>query len=154
MTEPNPHPDLCNLAALRQAARHITQFYEQFMGSAGIRATQFSILAKLRRMGPMTINALAAEMVMDRTTLGRNIQPLQRMKLIAVKRGREDRRSKEVQLTDAGVARLRLAVERWAEAQKTFETAYGGERAAELRSMLRDVIAIDAGAPEQPSANV
>ena len=154
MTEPNPHPDLCNLAALRQAARHITQFYEQFMGSAGIRATQFSILAKLRRVGPMTINALAAEMVMDRTTLGRNIQPLQRMKLIAVKRGREDRRSKEVQLTDAGVARLRLAVERWAEAQKTFETAYGGERAAELRSMLRDVVAIDAGAQEQPSANV
>jgi DNA-binding MarR family transcriptional regulator len=154
MTEPNPQPDVCNLAALRQAARHITQFYEQFMGSAGIRATQFSILAKLRRMGPMTINALAAEMVMDRTTLGRNVQPLQRMKLIAVKRGREDRRSKEVQLTDAGVARLRLAVERWAEAQKTFETAYGGERAAELRSMLRDVIAIDAGAPEQPSANV
>ena len=36
----------------------------------------------------MTINALAAELVMDRTTLGRNIRPLQRDGLIAVARGR------------------------------------------------------------------
>ena len=39
----------------------------------------------------MTINALAADMVMDRTTLGRNILPLERDGLIAVERGRRDR---------------------------------------------------------------
>lgn len=150
MTMSDPHADLCNLLALRQAARHVTQFYEQFMASAGIRATQFSILAKLKRVGPMTINALAAEMVMDRTTLGRNILPLQRQGLIAIKRGQEDRRSKGIHLTEKGAARLRVAVERWAEAQAKFESAYGGERAAELRSMLRGVVATDLGAA--PSA--
>jgi len=66
-------PEECNCLAVRQAARHITQFYDQFLAPSGLRTTQFSILAKLRRLGLMTINALAAEMVMDRTTLSRNI---------------------------------------------------------------------------------
>ncbi|MBV9686386.1 MAG: hypothetical protein JO096_04145, partial [Alphaproteobacteria bacterium] len=49
-------PELCNCLALRQAARHVTQFYDRFLASAGLRATQFGILAKLRRLGPMTIS--------------------------------------------------------------------------------------------------
>ena len=61
----------------------------------------------------MTINALAADLVMDRTTLGRNILPLQREGLIAVVKGRTDRRSKELRLTEAGAERLRAAVNGW-----------------------------------------
>ena len=86
-------PEDCNCLAVRQAARHITQFYDQFLAASGLRTTQFSVLAKLRRLGPMTINALAADMVMDRTTLGRNILPLERDGLIAIEKGRRDRRS-------------------------------------------------------------
>jgi DNA-binding MarR family transcriptional regulator len=55
----------------------------------------------------MTINALAADLVMDRTTLGRNILSLERDGLIAVEKGSRDRRSKELRLTEAGAARLR-----------------------------------------------
>jgi DNA-binding transcriptional ArsR family regulator len=51
------------------------------------RRRALAILAKLRRLGPMTINALAADMVMDRTTLGRNILPLERDGLIAIEKG-------------------------------------------------------------------
>jgi DNA-binding MarR family transcriptional regulator len=68
----------CNCLALRQAARHVTQFYDQYLASTGLRTTQFSILAKLHGLGPMTINALARELVMDRTTLGRTMLPLER----------------------------------------------------------------------------
>ena len=74
----------CICLAVRQAARHVTQSYDQFLAPAGLRTTQFSILAKLKRNGPMTINALAAELVMDRTTLGRNILPLERDGLISI----------------------------------------------------------------------
>jgi len=49
-------PDDCNCLAVRQAARHIAQFYDQLLTPSGLRTTQFSILAKLRRLGPMTIN--------------------------------------------------------------------------------------------------
>src|SRR5262244_4386339 len=109
-------PEDCNCLAVRQAARHITQFYDQLLTPSGLRTTQFSILAKLRRLGPMTINALAAEIVMDRTTLGRNILPLERDGLIAVEKGSRDRRSKELRLTAAGEARFRSGMKVWVQA--------------------------------------
>jgi len=46
------------------------QFYDHFLAPIGLRTTQFSILAKLSRIGPMSINALASDLVMDRTTSG------------------------------------------------------------------------------------
>lgn len=138
-------PDLCNCLAVRQAARHITQFYDQFLAPAGLRTTQFSILARLKRLGPMTINTLAKEMVMDRTTLGRNILPLEREGLIAVVRGSSDRRSKELRLTDAGAARLRTAVKGWAQAQRQFEAAFGTKRTLDLCALLQAVTATDLG---------
>ena len=139
-------PEDCNCLAVRQAARHITQFYDQFLAPSGLRTTQFSILAKLRRLGPMTINALAAEMVMDRTTLGRNILPLEREGLIEIVPDPADRRSKVVRLTETGAARLRAARAGWTQAQKDFEAAFGGARATRLRDLLRAVTATELGA--------
>lgn len=135
------NPAACNCLALRQAARHVTQFYDQFLAPSGLRATQYSILARLQRKGPMTINALAAELVMDRTTLGRNILPLQRDGLIAVGPGKADRRSKELRLTGSGAARFRAALKAWQEAQARFEAAFGAKRAQELRTLLQQVVA-------------
>src|SRR3954465_417064 len=102
-------PEICNCLALRQATRHVSQFYDQFLALTGLRGTQFSILARLATKGPMTINALAAELGMDRTTRGRNILPLERDGLLAVVQGRADRRSKELQLTEDGAERVRGA---------------------------------------------
>jgi DNA-binding MarR family transcriptional regulator len=136
-------PDDCNCLAVRQAARHITQFYDQFLAPSGLRTTQFSILAKLRLLGPMTINALAANLVMDRTTLGRNILPLERDGLIAVEKGSRDRRSKVVQLTEAGAAGFRAAAKGWTQAQRQFEAAFGAKRTVDLRALLAAVVATD-----------
>lgn len=136
----------CNCAALREAARYVTQLYDQHLALADLRTTQYSILAKLKRLGPTTINAMAREMVMDRTTLGRNILPLQRRRLIVARRGREDGRSKELQLTKTGLARLEAASKEWAKAQAQFEAAFGGNRASELRGLLRAIVASDFGA--------
>jgi DNA-binding MarR family transcriptional regulator len=141
----NAGPQDCNCLAVRQAARHITQFYDQFLAPSGLRTTQFSILANLRRMGPMTINTLATEMVMDRTTLGRNILPLERDGLIAVEQGRYDRRSKELRVTEAGEASFREGMKGWREAQQQFEAVFGAERTANMRSLLHAVAATDFG---------
>ena len=134
-----PKPEICHCSALRRAARHVTRFYDSFLFPAGLRATQFSILAKLRQRGPLNITALAAEMVMDRTTLGRNIQPLQRKGLVAVASGRRDHRSKELHLTETGLERLRAAGAPWREAQQRFEALVGVERASALRQVLHIV---------------
>src|SRR5216117_2684610 len=131
----------CNCLALRQAARHVTQFYDQRLAPTGLRTTQFSILAKLKRLGSMSINALASELVMDRTTLGRTMLPLERDGLIVVESAAADRRSKELHLTPAGTARLRAGFKLWSQAQQQFENAFGASRASSLRNELRAVVA-------------
>src|SRR6516162_960292 len=106
-----------------------------------VRATQYSILARLKRKGPLTINALAEAMVMDRTTLGRNILPLQRDGLIKIKSAASDRRAKELHLTKAGEKRFLAALKRWSAAQARFDTVFGAKRGADLRALLRAVVA-------------
>ena len=135
------NPEECNCFAIRAAARHVTQFYDQVIATTGLRTTQFSILAKLKRRGPLTINALAEDMVMDRTTLGRNILPLERNELIRIEPAASDRRAKELRLTKAGERRLQAARKRWSVAQGQFEASFGAERAADLRASLRAVVA-------------
>jgi DNA-binding MarR family transcriptional regulator len=139
----------CNCLALRQAARHVTQFYDQCLAPTGLRTTQFSILAKLKRLGPLTINALARELVMDRTTLGRTMLPLERDGLISIEDGTLDRRSKELHLTKAGAARLRVARRLWSAAQMQFEATFGSERASTLRNELRALVSSELGIPPE-----
>jgi DNA-binding MarR family transcriptional regulator len=143
--DPKSMPQDCNCFAVRQAARHVTQFYDQHLAPIGLRTSQFSILARLKRLGPMPINSLAAELVMDRTTLGRNILPLERDGLIAIKPGAQDRRVKELHLTAAGAERLRSGVKLWAAAQAGFEASFGANRSMELRNLLRNLVATDLG---------
>jgi DNA-binding MarR family transcriptional regulator len=138
----------CNCLAIRQAARHVSQFYDQLFAPTGLRATQFAILSRLRRGGPMTINALAAALVMDRTTLGRNILPLERDGLIEIVASPADRRRRELCLSAAGADKLALAIERWRVAQTRFDTVFGSERAAALRDLLREVVASEFTAAE------
>jgi DNA-binding MarR family transcriptional regulator len=139
MTPSNSSPAICNCLALRQAARQVTQFYDRHLAPSGLRATQYSILAKLKRNGAMTINALAADMVMDRTTLGRNVLPLERDGLIAIGRSNTDRRNKELRLTRAGAARFQTAFAAWTRAQAAFDRAFGAARARDLRHLMHDV---------------
>ncbi len=135
-----PNLSDCNCLAVRQAARYVTQLYDRHLAASGLRTGQYGILAKLRRLGPMTINELAAELIIDRTTLGRNIRPLERDGLIAVTPGRTDRRVKELRLTEAGEARFQETRQAWVDAQRSFETGFGPERSAELRGLLRALV--------------
>ncbi len=135
----------CNCLATRQAARRITQFYDRFLAPAGLRTTQYSILARLDQSGPTSIHALAEAMVMDRTTLGRNILPLEREGLIATAQSARDRRSKDVLITPTGRERMKRASDGWREAQRQFEKAFGAKRAADLRAILQDVATVNLG---------
>ena len=138
-----PKPEDCNCFMVRSAARQVTQLYDQFLAPVGLHVTQFSILAKLKRLGPMTINALAKEMVMDRTTLGRNVLPLERDGLIRIEASASDGRAKELHLTKAGEKRLLAGREAWERAQARFDGRFGAKRAADFRAMLRAVVASD-----------
>jgi DNA-binding MarR family transcriptional regulator len=135
-----PISEDCHCLVVRAASRQITQFYDQFLAPSGLRTSQFSILARLRRRGPLTINALAADMIMDRTTLGRNIRPLQRNGWVSIAPAPSDRRAKELHLTKEGEKRFRIAAKGWLAAQAKFENLFGANRAADLRALLRAIV--------------
>ena len=143
MIEKLPRPEECNCFAIRSAARHVSQYYDRYLAATGLRTTQFSILAKLKRLGPLTINELARQMVMDRTTLGRNIKPLERDGLVSIEPAQSDRRAKELRLTKTGEKQLEAGFEAWSRAQTGFESTFGPKHAAELRRVLRNVIATE-----------
>ena len=134
-------PTTCNCLALRHAARRVSQIYDGHLASEGLRTTQYSILAKLNRLGPVSINELARSMVMDRTTLGRAIRPLERDGLLTIAAG-DDGRTRSLRLTAIGEARLKAAKAKWREAQKEFEIAFGPRDAADLRMVLQRVVSI------------
>jgi len=126
---------VCNCAAIRQAARRVTRFYDQALAPSGLRITQYPILAWLAVAGPETMSVLATRMVMDRATLGHNLRPLEAQGLVTMSTG-EDRRSRVVALTEAGRRKLREARPAWNAAQKTFEAAFGTEDSAALRATM------------------
>src|SRR5215216_7865236 len=81
----------CFCLASQQAARKITRLYDQYMQESGIRVSQFTILSQLMLRGEMPIGKLAGMLGMERTTLTRNLAPLEQQKWITIKAGDDPR---------------------------------------------------------------
>ncbi len=138
----------CHCQSLRQAARRATALYDTAMASFGLRISQFSILVRLQQLGPSSLQTLAAVLVLDRTTLGRNLRALERDGLVASEAAPGDRRVRLLVLTAAGRALLLRARPAWDAAQASFEGQVGAEAAAALRVELHRVV-VAMQAPEQ-----
>jgi DNA-binding MarR family transcriptional regulator len=149
----NPDPvlpdTLCYCSSLRQASRYVTSFYDQVLSGSGLRVTQFAILSRLRPRAA-TVTQLAHSMVMDRTTLARNLQPLVREQLVQVRPSEQDRRERVIELTDAGRAKVEAILPAWRRAQARFDQQFGAERAAQLLATMRAVV--DSGLHESGGA--
>jgi DNA-binding MarR family transcriptional regulator len=130
----------CACFSLRKAARAVTQLYDDTLRPTGLRSTQFSLLALLRLASPVNMTRLADEAVMDRTTLARNLDVLEREGLVRVRPG-EDARVREVELTRQGAARLEAAFPYWQEAQRSMGRRLGGRRMDRMTADLSAAIA-------------
>jgi len=129
----------CTCGSLRKASRRISQFYDTALAPVGIKSTQFSILAEVDRGsldGPLTMCELATAMVMDRSTLGHNLRPLERDDLLSLRLTPTDRRKRYVALTKKGRATLHRARRLWRTAEAHFEKTFGKQHAADLRTVL------------------
>jgi DNA-binding MarR family transcriptional regulator len=138
-------PEICNCAALRQAARRVTKLYDNALVPVGLGLNQFSILARLSLVGPSTIQDLARLLVMDRSTLGHLLRPLEKRGLVKLEISEWDRRSRMVALTQAGEAAVAKGRPRWAAAQSQFESTFGREAALELRTVLGEIATAEFG---------
>ena len=133
----------CHAAALRKAARRVSQLYDEALAPAGIGINQLSILAHVRAAGPSTIADLARRLVMDRSTLGHLVRPLEERGLVRLRTGERDRRTRELTLTREGVALLKKARPLWQRAPRQFERGVGAQASHELRAALNEVAAIE-----------
>lgn len=130
----------CACFNLRKATRALTQMYDDALRPAGLRTTQFTLLHAIRVAGPVTVRRLATAVVMDRTTLTRDLRPLERQGLVSVAPG-EDRRERKVDLTPKGAQVISQAIPLWEKAQAQVAHGLGQER---LHRLLSDLSAATA----------
>ena len=124
---------------LHQTARAISRIYAEEISQSGIKRSQFPILGFLIRFGPLRLTELADLLFMERTTLTRNLKPLEKLNFVSVTREADDARAKEVKVTDAGQAKFLEARKLWKRAQKRILKKFGVENWRALESSLREL---------------
>lgn len=124
--------DRCLCRRTRAAARAITRIYDHELRSTGLRPTQVELLVTVAAKSELSISALADGLAMDRTTMTRNLKPLEKRCLVAISpEGRH--RVRLVRLTSTGEAALAGAVEHWQRAQEGMERRLGEQGVASVR---------------------
>jgi DNA-binding MarR family transcriptional regulator len=133
--------DTCACFNLRKASRAVTQLFDEKLEPSGLLVTQLTILVAISILGSVAISDLAEGLVMDRTTLTRNLKPPEREGLIQINPG-EDRRVRVVTLTDKGRYVLAQALPLWQQAQAHIVESLGQERFNLLLSSLTTTVSI------------
>jgi DNA-binding MarR family transcriptional regulator len=132
---------LCACANLRKASRAVTQLYDESLQPTGLRATQYTLLVALSLTGSTSITYLAQQLVMDRTTLTRNLALLEHQGLVAIAKG-DDQRTRLVTLTNQGREAVVKALPLWEQAQTRIVSGLGRQRWNTLLADLSDVVSL------------
>ena len=134
-------PQFCACANLRQVTRAITQFYDAILQPTGLRATQFTVLVTISLNGQLTMTELAQQLGMDRTTLTRNLKPLEKQGLVKSQAG-EDKRTREVTITDQGKERVKKSLPLWERAQQQVVESLGAETFNQLLFNVSEIVSL------------
>ncbi len=128
----------CACQKMRQASRKISRMYDEALRPTGIKTTQFTMLSIITRNDGATLTALAEVLGVERTTLSRNLRPLERRGLIAVS-AEGYRRARSAEITEKGVAVLEKALPLWRSAQKSLKRILGDDIWRRIQSELTEV---------------
>jgi DNA-binding MarR family transcriptional regulator len=131
----------CACFNLRKAARRVTSFYDAALKSCGLKVTQMTLLTAIRVLEPVTINRLAKAIVMDRTTLSRNVSLLNKKGMINIEPG-YDLRTRKIALTQKGHTALVAAFPFWQKAQLEIIKELGEDRWASLLEGISDLVGL------------
>ncbi len=128
----------CLCRKTRETARKISRMYDESLQPAGLRATQFGMLAVISLQGDATITELAAILGMDRTTLSRNLKPLARSGLIEIS-AEGYRRARSTSITDKGVEVMEKALPLWSSAQDSLRKRLGKDTWDRIQTDLIEI---------------
>jgi DNA-binding MarR family transcriptional regulator len=119
----------------------VGHFYDTVLAPTGLSLCQYGILSALNKRGAAlpSVQELAEEQVLDRSTLGQNLRPLERDGLISLLTDPRDRRVRLIALTKQGLAKYNEANRYWEAAQERFEAVFGKDEAEKLRSVLLSI---------------
>jgi DNA-binding MarR family transcriptional regulator len=130
--------DTCMCHRTRMAARAVTRAYDEALRETGLRATQISVLAAVAATGARSIKSVADTLGMERSTLTRNLGPLEEKGYISV--APEARhRSRMLTLTPAGEQVLRDASAPWEAAQRAIRRRLGDARWASVQDAITEL---------------
>ena len=126
----------CACSQLRRAARKLSALYDRSLEDAGVTVTQYALLVNIARAGAISRTALAAQLGMDRTTLTRNLMPLEKAGLLGAAKS-ADRRERLICLSETGTNKVHESYGLWKKAQKFFALQMGPAKLKQFRSALR-----------------
>jgi DNA-binding MarR family transcriptional regulator len=130
--------DTCLCHNVRMASRVVSRTYDEALRSTGLRATQIAVLAAVGARGALSIKSLADSLEMERTTLTRNLRPLEEQGLVAI--APEARhRSRMLTLTSDGRAALLQALPLWEKAQQSSMEQLGARRWPVIHKAFADL---------------
>src|SRR4051812_29511791 len=125
----------CVCFNLRRVTRVVTQFYDAEMRRHGIRPTQGSILASLMARESWNMAELSDWLGMERTTLVRNLRPLQRDGLVQINGGGRGKLV-ELSITAKGRKQIEKLAPAWKSAQSAAVKTLGEKRWSGILSDL------------------
>jgi DNA-binding MarR family transcriptional regulator len=128
-------------ATFRRASRALTQIYDQGLRPAGLRATQFTVLQVLSRVGEVSQGTLGEILAMDSTTLTRTLRIMVREGWIAERRGK-DRRERLLRLARTGRLQFQRARPAWEKAQAQLGRQLGDTRWRDLMKLTNEVTSL------------
>ena len=133
----------CLCFSARRTSRALTRLYDDALRPLGIQASQLSVLNAIALVGEReaVMGLLSDALAMDRTTLSRNIRPLEKAGLVRIAPSPADARARMVRLTSKGERILAEALPLWKSANARVVAALGAESAAALRGQLDTAVA-------------
>jgi len=132
---------VCACFNFRKASRAVTQHFDELLHPTGLRSTQLVILLAVAVYESSGMAELARALVMDRSTLTRNLRPLINQGLLTLNLG-QDRRTRLIQLTPAGRKSLQVAIPVWEKAQSDFVAQLGDDRWTTLLGLLGQTVKV------------
>lgn len=126
----------CALLRVRSAARAVTRHFEAHLRTSGLKGPQFSLLVALGMGNGLTASELEGHLGTDRSTLVRNLKPLEAEGLVTTA---PEGRAKRKLLTAKGRTRLTAALPLWRAAQDSFVESVGEAAWSDTRKRLRRI---------------
>ncbi|MCM3588358.1 MarR family winged helix-turn-helix transcriptional regulator [Mesobacillus maritimus] len=139
-SKPNEMDDIlqfCVCANLRKVARVVTQLYDNQLQPTGLKVTQYSMLANIDRHKDISISQLGEIMLLDQTTVTRNLNLLKKSGYVRITKSNHDSRAKKISLTDIGYAKLEEAKPIWYQIQEKVVHDIGTDKYKDLLETLK-----------------